>query len=209
MDESRGNQAPPGAAERHFREGEAAPRYRDLVARLDAWTASARALHAERMQCRVGCDACCRRHLSVVSLEAEVLAGAAAALPVERRRGLRDHLEGWDERFEGREVAGTPCPLLAEGSCLLYEARPVLCRTHGFPLRTRPSGDPASGQPGSLVWCELNFDDSDREPFDEAGVLDIDRVNRTLGAIQALHDPDDPLRRVTIREALAGVRRRD
>ena len=75
----------------------------------------------------------------------------------------------------------------------------------GFPLRGRPSGDPDSGEAASLTWCELNFTDAARTPIPETGILDIDRVNRTLGAIQALHDPGDPLGRVTVRDALSGV----
>jgi len=184
---------------------EARPRYGALIARIDGWAARARILHGERMQCREGCDGCCRRHLTVVPLEAQALAAAALALGNGERRGLDEHLGSWDERF-GDGVVEAPCPLLREGRCLLYAARPLICRTHGFPLRTRPSGDPDAEEPSSLVWCELNFGDADARPPDERGVLDIDRVNRALGAVQELARRGGSTRRVPIRDALEAVR---
>jgi hypothetical protein len=185
----------------------AAPRYREILGRLDAWAEQASALHGERLECRRGCDDCCRRHLSLFPVEAVALGRAAAALSSPEREELARHLADWDGRY-GEKAGDAPCPLLREGSCLLYEARPVLCRTHGFPLLARPSGDPDSGEEGSLSWCFRNFRDAASRPPDAGGVLDMDRINRVLGAVQALHvrgsgrAPDE---RVPIRRALEGI----
>jgi hypothetical protein len=185
----------------------AAPRYREILGRLDAWAEGARVRHGERMECRRGCDDCCRRHLTLFPLEAEALARAASALPATRREALARHLAAWDESHRDAPEEA-PCPLLREGACLLYEARPVLCRTHGFPLLTRPSGDPDSGEEGSLSWCFRNFGDAPERPVDPQGVLDMDRINRALGAVQALHERSGGPgggARVTIRRALATI----
>lgn len=56
-------------------------------------------------------------------------------------------------------TASTPCPNLNErGECLMYDNRPLVCRTFGLPLRN------ADEYIGDI--CELNFTDSsqsDRE----------------------------------------------
>jgi len=49
-----------------------------------------------------------------------------------------------------------PCPNLSEsGDCLIYESRPLVCRTFGLPLR---EGDRYIGDV-----CELNFNDATSE----------------------------------------------
>jgi len=56
-------------------------------------------------------------------------------------------------------TASTPCPNLNErGECLMYEHRPLVCRTFGLPLRN------ADDYIGDI--CELNFTEApqaDRE----------------------------------------------
>jgi Fe-S-cluster containining protein len=76
--------------------------------------------------CRKGCDSCCRRLAAVPDLTAAewtLLRPAVEALP----RGIR-------ERIAGLEGASRPvvCPFLEGGACLVYEVRPVACRTYGF-----------------------------------------------------------------------------
>jgi hypothetical protein len=184
---STGLETPMPSARRPPSDRAAAPRYRHLLERLDAWSAQVRPLHEDRMACRPGCDDCCRRHLSVFPVEAEALARAVRDLPGREYAAIEAHIARWDQAF-GARPGEAPCPLLQEARCLLYHARPVLCRTHGFPLLTRPSGDPDSGEPGFLTWCEKNFRDAPDIPVSPGGVLDLDRINRVLGAVQALRD---------------------
>jgi Fe-S-cluster containining protein len=62
---------------------------------------------------------------------------------------LRDCSPIEKEQFFDR-TASTPCPNLDEnGACLMYEHRPLVCRTFGLPLR---NGDRYLGDV-----CELNF----------------------------------------------------
>ena len=76
--------------------------------------------------CRRGCDMCCTRLAAVPELtEAEwtLLRPAVEALPTRVHR-----------RIEALKGAVRPivCPFLEDGACLVYEARPVACRTYGF-----------------------------------------------------------------------------
>lgn len=76
--------------------------------------------------CRKGCDTCCNRLAAIPDLTAaewELLRPAVAALPAEVHR----RIEALD-----RAVRPIVCPFLDSGACLVYEARPVACRTYGF-----------------------------------------------------------------------------
>lgn len=79
--------------------------------------------------CRKGCDACCRRLAAVPMItcgEWELLERGLTALPDRERAQVASRLE----------QAGPPftCPFLdeGEGACMVYDYRPIACRTYGF-----------------------------------------------------------------------------
>jgi Fe-S-cluster containining protein len=82
--------------------------------------------------CHKGCDLCCRRLARIPELtaaEMELLAHALKRLsPAEQHSAMA--------RTEALQFASPPytCPFLdpITGSCLVYQARPVACRTYGF-----------------------------------------------------------------------------
>jgi len=76
-------------------------------------------VHASRLQCRLGCSACCVDGLSVFDAEADQI----------RRR----HAELLDHGIQG--AAGACAFLDEEGACRIYADRPYVCRTQGLPLR--------------------------------------------------------------------------
>lgn len=71
--------------------------------------------------CRRGCDYCCR-HLAAEPQLTEPEFARLAPLVTDAMR----------ERAQ--RLAGPPyeCPLLEDGACGVYEARPIACRTYGF-----------------------------------------------------------------------------
>ena len=77
---------------------------------------------------------------------------------------LRDCPPAEKQEFFDR-TASTPCPNLSErGECLMYEHRPLACRTFGLPLR---DGERYIGD-----ICELNFRDAP-QPQREAAAWDL------------------------------------
>lgn len=143
--------------------------YRRLVARVDARAAVIRGRWPAAMRCRRGCDGCCR-HLSVFPVEAAALRAALAEQPPE-------HIQALTARA-GRPDAEVACPLLVEHACALYTARPIICRTQGLPLAFRDHGALR------VDVCPLNFRAG--ETLTGQDLLDLDRLNQTLAAVNAL-----------------------
>jgi Fe-S-cluster containining protein len=104
---------------------------RILHGEIDARVKEIAATHGS-WPCRKGCDACCRRLADIprfTQAEWELLKQGIAGLPEEIRTQVQ-------ERVEGLAGASRPivCPFLDldAGSCLVYDYRPVACRTYGF-----------------------------------------------------------------------------
>jgi Fe-S-cluster containining protein len=165
--------------------------YRTLVERVDLLSQGIEAEFRGQIACRRGCDACCR-HLSLFWVEGMALAQALAGLPGAAAGRIRARAR--------RAAADGPCPLLEAGACQLYAARPIICRTHGLPLLV--------GEPGErrIDYCPENFRGIDTLPA--GAVIDLERLNSTLAAVNALFVsevfPDRPpgQERLSIAEAL-------
>lgn len=117
---------------------------------------------------------------------------AMDALPILEAESIRQHvtltLNASDER----------CPLLSHHHCLLYASRPIICRTHGFPI----------------IYTEDHQLRSDCCPRNMTGtlsvsgtnVLDLDKLNALLVAVNSLYlsqaEAIDGSERLTIAEAV-------
>lgn len=112
----------------------------ELHAKVDAFFARVEARHGDDMQCRTGCADCCRVRLTVTGAEAAGIRALVAGWPEARRRALAE--------------VGPPdrCAALdADDRCRIYAARPIVCRSHGVPVRMRRGGLPV------IEACHRNF----------------------------------------------------
>ena len=161
--------------------------YFALRERVDAFARKVTEAYAASLACRAGCDSCCR-HLTLFPVEAYALAVALQALPMAEQELIRER---------ARTALPDACPLLDDGVCLLYAARPLICRTHGLPLLV-------TSDTKSVDYCPLNFKGVVNLPG--WAVLDLDQLNATLAVINAhfasefLKESGD--RRISIAEAL-------
>ena len=163
--------------------------YRQLIARVDALCATIAAALGEQITCSEGCSSCCTS-ITVFPVEAasmrEVLQQLPARLAAEILRHVAEHADG--ER----------CPLLLHNRCLLYEARPIICRTHGLPIIYTTDG--LHGRD----CCPHNL--TEVESLSGSSVVDLDRLNTLLVAVNSIYltqtDSAEPDVRVTIAEAL-------
>jgi hypothetical protein len=133
-------------AERNFRALETIYRfYQDIAESLGPWA------------CNSGCSECCTALASLTSLEAAHMWGMYATT-------LNQRIQAWPDpgslaplAVTANELAGQcllkeeteqqaepsspyPCPLLSDGRCLCYEARPLMCRVLYSSVRCAESG---------------------------------------------------------------------
>lgn len=166
--------------------------YRDLLKKIDGFCRAVHEALPGAMVCRKGCDACCR-HLSVFPVEAVTLRLALD----EAAPDIRDRIR--KKAHDALDDPDGPCPLLDGSICLLYPARPIICRTHGYPILVD------QGRGKILDHCPLNFTDGLEIP--RKHILDLDTLNLTLAAVNRLFmeemfDDPDAMARILMAEAL-------
>lgn len=100
---------------------------------------------AGQVSCRPGCDNCCS-HAVHATLPEGVLVYRALVLkglwtPSLRKRLMEHAAQTWDLAPEVWHLSNLPCPLLEKSRCLIYAARPFVCRTvlsRGAPEECHP-----------------------------------------------------------------------
>lgn len=139
--------------------------YTRILDRADAFFQSVANAQPTNLQCGKGCSLCCYGIFEIGSGDVPLIADGLENLHPARRKmivrraseivessrhpDLRQCSPGEKEAFFER-TASIPCPNLSErGECLMYEHRPLVCRTFGLPLRN------AESYIGDI--CELNF----------------------------------------------------
>lgn len=140
----------------------------ELMAKVDAFFGRVheRFPGVAGVTCHAGCDDCCRRRFSVTAIEAELIAEAVAAQGTARAASADD----------------TACVFLGpDGRCAVYEARPLICRSHGLPIRY------ASGaRVLPLVdACPRNFEGRAPASLPADCILDQATVSTILGVLDA------------------------
>jgi len=148
--------------------------YLQLVAKVDAFVARVTARHGDHMRCGSGCHDCCHVRFSVTGVEAEVIREAVATLPAAVRARLAAHARTDDPHR---------CAALEDdGSCAIYAARPLVCRSHGVPIRQRPPQGAAT-----LDACFRNFTERGPAAVEADCVLDQTTLSTLLYAIDSAH----------------------
>ena len=156
------------------------PRYRELTGRVDAFVARVAARHPADLRCAAGCNGCCRTRLTVAAVEADAIEAWAATQSAAARAVVAAAAAAQVDPADVR------CAALDDtGRCRIYQARPLVCRSHGIPIRLRgPRGLPV------ITACELNFTAGGPGAADPDCVLDQELVSTTLGLIDRAADTD-------------------
>jgi Fe-S-cluster containining protein len=165
-----------------------------LIQIVDAALADAKTKSGDWLACRKGCTACCIGVFAINQLDAARLQRGLTELarrdPAREeavRRRAREAVARLSDEFPGDPATGLlgttkkeqqrfenfaneePCPALdpVEGTCDLYEFRPMTCRTFGPPVRV---------EGGGLGVCELCYQG---------------RSEEEIATCEMVPDPDD------------------
>jgi Fe-S-cluster containining protein len=129
--------------------------------------------------------------ITVFPVEAATLREALLSLPAQQADTIVSHLS----KYSG----GEQCPLLLNQHCLLYDARPIICRTHGLPIVYTTDGKLSSD------FCPRNL--TNTASVSGSHTVNIDTLNTLLAAINSLYltqsESADSADRVTIIAALS------
>ena len=106
----------------------------ELQAKIDGFFARVEARHGGDMQCQTGCSDCCHVRLTITAVEADAIRAHAGGRPLEVNAD-----------------PGLCAALDANGRCQIYDARPVVCRSHGVPIRMHEGSLPV------IRNCHSNF----------------------------------------------------
>jgi Fe-S-cluster containining protein len=154
--------------------------YSGILDHADKFFRSVADAQPQNLQCGKGCSLCCYGLFEIGSGDVPLIAEGLDKLHPMRRKmiirraqeilatsdhpALRQCSPAKKKAFFDR-TASTPCPNLDEdGACLMYEHRPLVCRTFGLPLRD------ADNYIGDI--CELNFREAS-QPEREAAAWDL------------------------------------
>jgi uncharacterized protein len=140
-------------------------RLAELTEKVDAFFARVAERHGADMQCTTGCSDCCHVRLSITGVEASAIRAYVASWSDDRRRNLAT--TGADDRCAALD---------AHGRCKIYYARPLVCRSHGVPIRMRNGSLPV------VQACFRNFTQTQPDPD---CILDQMTLSATLLAIDA------------------------
>jgi len=166
--------------------------YRKLCAYCDGIWERVRAAYPNEIACRKGCSTCCELQ-SVNQLEAHVIRTYMYVQGIGPDKGL-------DDRKEGHI-----CPFLRHHACVLYDARPIICRTHGLILRSNDFSQ--AHQAGS---CPDNFPSYHPRDIPQEFTADIDNITKNLAnlniafcMVNNIDIKDEYTSRVPLRELAA------
>jgi len=178
---------------------DALSRLEQLASKVDEFFTRVHAAHGAAMQCGDGCSQCCSTRFSVTLVEAARIAQGLSMLSEDMRRRLRD-----------RAISGDPTKCAAlddDGHCEIYEYRPLICRSHGAPIRHVAKHE---GHSLPIVeCCPLNFDEGAAlDDVPETDVFDQTTMSTIIGAVDAAYSAEvnaPPGTRVDIADVLVAA----
>lgn len=140
--------------------------YDELCRQVDDQVKMIKKANLSQINCRKGCSSCCHNRLYLFKIEFDRLKKAYLRLSQPLKTLIKKEADlKWQQ--------GT-CPLLVDGACSLYDIRPIICRTHGYPLQSKVRTKNQS----QISVCELNFQGT--RSYNDEDLIDVDEVGMIL-----------------------------
>jgi uncharacterized protein len=115
--------------------------------------------HKKYTHCKQGCDECCMNF---------------RLLPIEFYSILFSMKE--DKMLNLNNNDSESCPFLINHVCVIYQNRPLICRSHGLPILDMDQ----EGENWELSFCPLNFTENNAEYFTHSNCYHQDLFNSKL-----------------------------
>ncbi|MCO5142176.1 MAG: YkgJ family cysteine cluster protein [Oligoflexia bacterium] len=97
--------------------------YENFLKKIDETTHKINPEITQNLNCQRGCSSCCRSEIQVNKIEKEYIKKYLNQNPLIQ------------QKISLSQKQKNKCSFLLEDeSCSIYEARPVICRTHGYPI---------------------------------------------------------------------------
>lgn len=163
--------------------------YQTLLQKTDQKSEEIVGRYPDKINCGKGCHTCCIQGLTVNPLE---------------RESIRQHLARRPELLQASEAnvrdnphAGQRCSFLDRaGSCMIYEVRPIVCRSHGMPLKlAAPATVQKTNTEGGLDVCPLNFTDMNLKDVGSHYFINLETLNTILVLLNQQFDPENAEKR--------------
>jgi len=169
--------------------------YQNLLFKLHKVCQKLEKYYAEHLVCKPGCCQCCEVERTVLSLEAYVIEQQLSTLSAQRIKRVRAfHLHDDNN-----------CPMLWKNHCIIYPARPIICRTYGLPILYREA------EITFIDYCRLNFTKLPEDyEFENKWILDMNKFNTELIQLdqnyteQVLMNRWSPDNRTSLKQILNG-----
>jgi len=187
-------------------EKEIVKRYIDLTEQIQNEYERNVEKYGEKIKCKNGCSQCCYQIFRITELDSNVIKVHLSNLSVEKQKALKDKAENYinesskikSESVEFFSKPKLPCPALdVNGSCMIYEARPVICRRFGPPVFDYKN-------PEKLFACELNFAGGE-EIIDDLLIPNQTEIGKNWDELKTFYNLENNLKSnasTTIAEAL-------
>lgn len=149
----------------------------DLQENVSQFFTKVSSQNPELFQCKKGCSQCCYVELSAFSCEIQRIIDWYSGLPKGQQTKL---VELWKTQQVQSLAFGktkTPCSFLYDGSCSIYPARPIICRSQGLGLVLE--------QAQKVDHCPLNY--TDKTP-DKTDALNLERLNTLVSLAQMSYE---------------------
>jgi Fe-S-cluster containining protein len=161
--------------------------YHQIVAKVDLKFNEIQALYPTQIQCGVGCSGCCSGGLTVSKVEQERIRHFLSERP-----DIDALVQGCQRQSQQNEAEH--CQFLdTEQKCLIYEARPIICRSHGVPVFIRQGENP----PEKRV-CQLNFKELSLDNISNSAFINLEILNTILAAINEKYFAEDSRNRYAL-----------
>jgi uncharacterized protein len=130
--------------------------YSDLLSRCDSFASKIMDRYAGNIACRAGCSQCC------------IL---KTVFPVEAYNIQQYIAQSGFSAEKPSRADNRQCRFLKDDRCSIYPVRPVICRTHGYPVIID----------GNIDFCPENF--IGIKTIESENILDLDKLNHALAVI--------------------------